>query len=98
MSQIIGFLEAMGQDAHLRHATHLEANQALAQARVAPELRAAILSGDQSMLEARLGARINLICALGPARDDEDQERESPARDDEEIHTTFEWRSAASAA
>ncbi len=82
MSNVIEFLDAMGRNAQLRHAGAADLALALEQAQLDPALRAAILSGDQSRLEALLGARTNVVCGFAPAQDDEDQQ-EAPNEDEE---------------
>jgi hypothetical protein len=82
VSNVINFLEKIGQDAQLRHASTGEIELALNSAQIDPELRAAILSRNQKQLEVLLGARTNVVCGLAPA--DEDKE-DSPAKDDDEI-------------
>jgi hypothetical protein len=74
MSNVIDFLERLGQDAQLRHATSTEVEQALTHAQIDPALRAAVLSGDQRALEARLGAKSNVCCMVFVPKDDGDQE------------------------
>lgn len=86
MSKVISFLETVGQDAQLRHATNNEMELALTRAQIAPEPRAAILNNDKSQLEALLGARINVVCAVYPGKEDDDEEEEeTPVPDDDEI-------------
>ncbi|MEO8670841.1 MAG: hypothetical protein ABI411_05965 [Tahibacter sp.] len=80
MSNVVAFLEKMGQDARLRHASKGETELALLQGQIDPLVRAAILSKDQRQLEALLGANTNVCCALAPADDEQ-----SPAREEEEI-------------
>lgn len=87
MSNVIGFLEKMGQDAELRHATNGEMELALAATAIEPELQVAILSSDQSEMEALLGTRTNLICGLAPGKDDDDDE--IPVEDDDEISSSL---------
>lgn len=77
MSNVIEFLEKMGREAQLRHASAAELATALNQQAVDPELHAAILAGDQRRLEAVLGARTNVICGMAPA------EEEAPSKDKE---------------
>jgi len=55
MSDIIEFLEKMGQDAQLRHASREDIAIALAGAPMEPQQRAAMLSGDEEQLRALLG-------------------------------------------
>ena len=83
MSNVIDFLERMGQDAQLRHASRSEVELVLKDAQIDPELQAAILAKDRATLETLLG-HVNVCCMLAPAKEDEEEE-ESPSRDDEEI-------------
>jgi hypothetical protein len=86
MSNVIGFLEKMGQDASLRHATYNEMELALTSAQIEPEMQEAIIAGDKSQLELLLGARINIVCSVFPGKEDDDEEdEESPSKDDDEI-------------
>lgn len=81
MSNIIDFLEKLGQDARLRHATRSELEQALADAEIAPADRTAIFLADQRDLESVVGARGIVCCMVAQPRfDDEDEEnlKESP--------------------
>jgi len=66
MSNVIDFLEMIGQDASLRHASRGDMAAAMDSMQIAPELQAAILSKDPQQLEAALGAS-NVCCMLLPA-------------------------------
>jgi hypothetical protein len=91
MSNVIDFLERMGQDARLRCAPQSEVELALENAQIDPELRAAILAKDQPRLAVLLGQG-TLCCMQFPAKEDDDEDtEESPSRDDEEItsHSTL---------
>ena len=46
MSNVIDFLERLGQDSGLRHAPEAVLERALSEAHMIPELRAAILGGN----------------------------------------------------
>ncbi len=85
MSNVIGFLERMGQDAQLRHAATDEVNVALANAGIGPALQAVILGNDKAHLEALLGARTNVLCLVAPGKGEDDEDDESPDRDDDEV-------------
>jgi hypothetical protein len=86
MSNVISFLETIGQDAQLRHATNNELELALTDAQIGSELQEALLHNDQAQLEALLGARINIVCSVFPGKEDDDEEEEeSPSKDDDEI-------------
>lgn len=83
MLNVIEFLDALGRNSQLRHASADVLAVELERAQIEPALRAAVLSGDQQRLESLLGARTNVVCGFAPAQDDEEQEK-SPD-DDEEI-------------
>ena len=97
MSNVISFLESVGQDADLRHATKDELELALSKAQISPELHAAILHGDQARLIALLGAKTNVVCAVMPGKEDDDEGEESPSKDDDEITGQITPRTAAAA-
>lgn len=85
MSNVICFLETVGQDSSLRHAGNHEIESVLNDALVDAESHSALLSDDGSLLEALLGARTHMVCAIAPGKEDDDQESEDrPARDDDE--------------
>ncbi|HEV2681182.1 MAG TPA: hypothetical protein VGV14_11830 [Rhodanobacter sp.] len=65
MSNVIDFLEMIGQDARLRHASQDEMKLALANVQMDSDLQAAILAKDQPQLEALLGAS-NTCCVVFP--------------------------------
>jgi len=75
MSNVIGFLERMGQDAQLRYATSNEVERALRQAEIDPALQAAILGGDQHRMEVLLGAKTNVCCMVHAPENDDDAEQ-----------------------
>jgi hypothetical protein len=77
MSNVIDFLECLGKDAQLRHASDPELEQALIRAQIDPAVREAILLRDQRRLESLLGATANVCCAIyAPVREDEPEEEE----------------------
>jgi hypothetical protein len=84
MSNVIGFLEKVGQDARLRHASRDEVELALAAEQMSPELQIAILAKDQPRLETLLG-RSHFCCVMFPVKEGEEESEESPSRDDEQI-------------
>ena len=98
MSNVIAFLETMGQDAALRHATQNDVELALTRAQVDLDLQAAILGKDQAQIEALLGTATNVCCAVFPAKEDEDEDEENPSKDDDEITAQIAVRGIASAA
>jgi hypothetical protein len=82
MSNVIDFLEQMGRDAQLRSATGLEVEAALLRAGIEPNTRAAILGGDQLLLESLVGASHNICCMINVP--DEEEESEEEDDDDKE--------------
>ena len=84
MSNVIEFLEQMGRDAHLRYVTGLELEAALTRAGIEPNLQAAILDGDQSMLESLVGASHNICCMVNVPEEEEETEEEEEDEGDEE--------------
>jgi hypothetical protein len=71
MSDLIDFLERMGGDAQSRVAAGPGLEEALTRAGIAPDVRSAVLAGDQHRLESLIGARHN-ICNLINFPDEED--------------------------
>jgi hypothetical protein len=76
MTDVVDFLERMGQDAQLRHASQDDLELALTSAEIVPELRGAILAKDQAQLEALLG-RVPQCSVFFPSKEDEEQDDES---------------------
>jgi hypothetical protein len=66
MSNIVDFLETVGQNASLRYASTGELQRMLADIQVDPEVRDAVLAKDQARLTALAGAK-NVCCMLVPA-------------------------------
>jgi hypothetical protein len=98
MSSVIDFLERVGQDARLRHASRDELERVLASAKIGQELQAAILAKDQALLEVLLG-NINICCMVDPSKEDEDEDTEdSPSHEGEEMSTRFMFRAMGAAA
>jgi hypothetical protein len=62
MSEVIAFIEKMGQDAKLRHASQQDVRLALAGTGIESGVQAAILSGDESLVAQLLGNQ-NTCCA-----------------------------------
>ena len=61
MSNVISFLESVGQDATLRHASQDELELALTTAQIEPALQKAILGKDQTQIEAQARRLIDVI-------------------------------------
>lgn len=85
MSDVIDFLEKLGQNAHLRHIDGDRLEQELAQAGIDASVRAAVLSADPRRLEELLGASTNLCCLVEePSREEEEEDDEDEDEDEEE--------------
>lgn len=84
MSNVIDFLEQMGRDAQLRSATGLEVEAALLRAGIEPNTRAAILGGDQLLLESLVGASHNICCMINVPDEEEESEEEDDDGKEEE--------------
>lgn len=80
MPDVIEFLERLGRDASLRHAPLGVLEQALRDAQIEPQLRAALMRGDQAAVEAVLGAN-NVCCMIfAPSPDSEEEESDESRR------------------
>ena len=97
MTNVIAFLETMGQDAELRHAGRSELYRELTDRQVDADAQWAILRGDSERLEALLGAPMITCCGIQPGKEDEEEEEE-PSRDDDEISMQATVRCIAAAA
>lgn len=83
MLNVIDFLERMGRDAQLRSATGLEVEAALLRAGIEPSARAAILGGDQLLLESLVGASHNICCMINVPEEEEESEEEDDDKEEE---------------
>lgn len=86
MSNVINFLERMGQDAGLCHLSGAELDMALDDAGLAPAIETAIRNQDAGQLEALMG-QVPLCAAFFPGEDEEEREEEkeeTPPRESEE--------------
>lgn len=86
MTDVIDFLEQVGQDAQLRHASQDEVELALTSTEIAPELQAAILANDSAQLEALLG-RAHVCAVYLPGKEEEedgDEDEETPSKEPDE--------------
>jgi hypothetical protein len=84
MSNVIDFLEQVGRDPVLRHASGLEMEAALTQAGIEAPLRAAIVGGDTRLLEDLMGATPTICCLVHVPGEEEGEEKEDEVREDEE--------------
>jgi hypothetical protein len=84
MSSVIEFLERMGADAQLRHASQEEIAAALGDTQVDAALGAAIIARSTADLYSLLDLRPMFKTLENPGREDEDEEGEGDDDDDEE--------------
>lgn len=84
MSNVIDFLEHMGQDAQLRYATTAELEEALKGVGIEPALRSAVLSDESLRLEALLGATPIVCSMVRPSEDDPEDDEDFDEDDDED--------------
>jgi GTP cyclohydrolase I len=66
MSNVINFLEMIGQNSNLRDASRSDLLATMAAMQIAPELQSAILAKDAQQLQTALGAS-NVCCMMIPA-------------------------------
>ena len=102
MSNIIDFLERMGRDSQLRHASQNEVELALVSEKIDLELQAAILAKNPSQLGALLGQGV-FCCMQEPGKEDEDEDEdddaeESPTREGRGNAPHFGFRAVVSVA
>ena len=64
MADVIEFLEQMGRDAQLRHASGAMLEQAMRDAQLSSSARAALLGGERTDIEAAIGAQGNVSCLV----------------------------------
>lgn len=84
MSNIIEFLERMGADAQLRHASLEEIAAALEETQVESALGSAIIARSTADLYSLLDLRPMFKTLENPGREDEDEEEEGDGEGDEE--------------
>lgn len=89
MMDVIEFLDQLGSKARLRErllaGSPAELERALAASGISPELRSALLAGDEPRLGELLGAQPNVCCLIvkpDPAQPDEEEEEEEEEEDD----------------
>jgi len=84
VSNVIEFLEKFGSDAELQRMSTQELDEALKLAGIDPQVRNAIISKDQSALEALLGAGTNVCCLINKPDDEEEEDEEEEEEEDDE--------------
>jgi hypothetical protein len=77
MSNVVEFLERIGQDSSLRDVARVDLKQALNDAEIDPAVQTAIINGDGKRLEELLSAKSN-VCAIvfTTQEDDDDNSRQ----------------------
>ncbi|WP_445144861.1 hypothetical protein [Dyella sp. Tek66A03] len=76
MLSVIDFLEKMGKDAQLRHASQDDIAQALADADIESALGAAIIARSTSELYALLGQGPMFHVQMDPGKEDEEEDED----------------------
>lgn len=89
MSSIIEFLERMGADAQLRHASSGEIAEALAQHQVDAATGAAIIARSTADLYSLLGIKPMFKTLENPGREDEEEEGEEEGEEQKDALTTL---------
>jgi len=84
VSNVIDFLQRLGQDADLRHAPRTALEVALAEADIDPALREALLGADQRKLETLLGADTNVCAMISPGKKEDDEDEDEDDFEDDE--------------
>jgi len=85
MTDAIDFLEQLGRNARLRHASATELECMLAASGFEPSLRSALLADDAVRLGELLGAQPNICCLVEkPDQEDDDEEEEEEEFEDDE--------------
>lgn len=74
MSDVIDFLERLGRDSSLRYATGARLDRAMTEARISPELWAALANYDQRLTERLLNTQSNVCCMVLAPESEEDEE------------------------
>lgn len=80
MSDVIEFLERMGQDSALRHASPAQLATALSSAGFSPQMQAALLGTDQRAVEGILGADTNICCMINVPMEEEEEDESHERR------------------
>lgn len=82
MYKVIDILETLGRDARLRVAGE-RLERFLNGEQIHPEIRAALLEGDQRALETLLGASTNVCCMVHAPDEDKPDREDAPVPDDD---------------
>ena len=94
MSNVIDFMERLGQDANLHRAMIEDLEKALHDAGLEPALKDAILGNDRPALEALAGAQGNVCCMIykedEEAPEEEEEEEEGDEAEEEDAKDLLE--------
>ena len=82
MTDAIDFLEQLGRNARLRHASATDLERMLAASGFEPSLRSALLSDDALRLGELLGAQPNICCLVEKPDQEDDEEEEEEEEED----------------
>jgi hypothetical protein len=81
MSDVIDFLEKLGQDSTLRHASRSQLAAALSSAGFSSQLQAALMGADQGAVAGILGADTNVCCMVNaPLQEEEEKAPHEPRK------------------
>ena len=83
MSNVVEFLQQLGQNSQLRYADQSALEQALNASQLDPSLRAALLNGDSLKLAALAGSRSAVVGVIFAPMDEEDEKDDAPAKEEE---------------
>lgn len=86
MSNVIDFLERIGQDASLHSCTPQQLEQEMKRAGIDPVVVAALQSGNYRALEELLGANTHVCCLIRTPDEDEEPEPEPDEGDEQVSH------------
>jgi hypothetical protein len=83
MSNVIDFLERLGQDSGLRYARGSALERVAREAQISPEMYAAVKTGDRRAIEAALGTNSNVCCLVhAPTQGEEDKNPQRTKEDE----------------
>ncbi len=84
MNKVLSFIEEMGKNANLK-LDRVDFETLFQNDDFDPELKQALINGDESALKMMLDARSKIVCLLVPAKDDdEDSESDNSEETEEE--------------
>jgi hypothetical protein len=84
MTSVIAFLDLLGKNPALAHASNEEFTAAVDALDLGEPARQALLARDAAGLNELLGGRSKMICALFPVEDDNKKDEEDQPADDQD--------------